>query len=229
MNELGKNIRRFRVQMNMTQEEFAQKIITSRTTVSNYENGRTQPDIDMLITISEVLETDPGTLITGGEKKTQANVKPWNIITGTVMILWLLIIMRVNSNLFEVGFGMYWMNLYQSFLKYILIFMMCFCVTVIVRKTKRVTVSFHYQKFAFGLLICFGVLFLVAGIITMIAFTHYYGGTDPMYMHSEWGGLTNDLFRQFSLLYGNRNASFIFIVYGILVGFILPEKAKTDM
>lgn len=70
MSELGKNIRRFRVQMNMTQEELAQKIITSRTTVSNYENGRTQPDIDMLVTISEVLETDPGTLITGSDKKT---------------------------------------------------------------------------------------------------------------------------------------------------------------
>lgn len=226
MSELGKNIRRFRVQMNMTQEELAQKIITSRTTVSNYENGRTQPDIDMLVTISEVLETDPGTLITGSEKKTQVNIKPWIIMAGTVMTLWLLIIMQVNSNLFEDGFGMYWMNLYQSFLKYILIFMMSFCVTVIIKKNKRFTVSFHHQKFAFGVLICFGALFLASGIIAMIAFTHYFGSTAPLYLHREWSGFTNDLFRYFSLLYRNRDAFVFFMLYGMTPALILPEQKQ---
>lgn len=224
MSELGKNIRRFRVQMNMTQEELAQKIITSRTTVSNYENGRTQPDIDMLVTISEVLETDPNTLITGSEKKKQANIRPWMIMAGTVITLWLLIIMRVNSNLFEDGFGMYWMNLYQSFLKYILIFMMSFCMTVIVRKTKRFTVSFRHQKSVFGVLISIGALFLAAGIIATTAFSHYYASADSLYLHKEWSGFTNDLFRQFSFLYGNRSAAVFFMLYGMITALFLPEK-----
>ena len=73
MNEVGKNIRKFRIQMNMTQEELAQKIISSRTTVSNYETGRSSPDIDMLITISEVFDTSPDGLIFGN-KKTEKNL-----------------------------------------------------------------------------------------------------------------------------------------------------------
>lgn len=51
----------------MTQDELAEKLSVSRQTVSNYETGKSQPDIDMLMNIAEVLSVDVNTIIYGKE------------------------------------------------------------------------------------------------------------------------------------------------------------------
>ena len=38
----------------MTQEEVAEKVLVSRVTISNWENGKTLPDIASLISLSEL-------------------------------------------------------------------------------------------------------------------------------------------------------------------------------
>ena len=58
MRDIGKNIRQLREEAGLTQEALAEKLFVTRQTVSNYENGRTRPDLDMLITIAEVLHAD---------------------------------------------------------------------------------------------------------------------------------------------------------------------------
>lgn len=49
----------------MTQDQLAQRLFVSRQTVSNYETGKSNPDIDMLVHIAEVFETDVNRLIYG--------------------------------------------------------------------------------------------------------------------------------------------------------------------
>ncbi len=68
MSTVAKSIKKIRVQNNLTQEEVASKLFVTRQTVSNWENGKTQPDIDMLIKISETLGTDVTTLIYGVQR-----------------------------------------------------------------------------------------------------------------------------------------------------------------
>ena len=51
--ELGKRIKTFREKINMSQEELADKVYTSRQTISNWENGKFYPDIDALVKISK--------------------------------------------------------------------------------------------------------------------------------------------------------------------------------
>lgn len=58
MRDIGKNIRQLREKAGLTQEAFAEKLFVTRQTVSNYENGRTRPDLDMLLAIAEVLQAD---------------------------------------------------------------------------------------------------------------------------------------------------------------------------
>ena len=65
MANVGKNIRLIRKQKNMTQDTLAELLYVSRQTVSNYETGRSNPDIDMLVKIAEVLQTDVNILIFG--------------------------------------------------------------------------------------------------------------------------------------------------------------------
>lgn len=50
--ELGKRITEIRKQNNMTQEDLAEKFHVTRQTISNWENGKSYPDIETLICIS---------------------------------------------------------------------------------------------------------------------------------------------------------------------------------
>lgn len=63
MRDIGKNIRSIRTDKNMTQDELAEKLFVTRQTVSNYETGRSRPDIDMLLKIAQTLDVDLQELI----------------------------------------------------------------------------------------------------------------------------------------------------------------------
>lgn len=65
MTNVGKQIRKLRSARNMTQDELAERLFVSRQTVSNYETGKSNPDIDMLVRIAQVFETDVNCLIYG--------------------------------------------------------------------------------------------------------------------------------------------------------------------
>lgn len=65
MRDIGKNIRDLRTSQKMTQDQLAEKLYVSRQTLSNYETGRTRPDIDMLLAIAEQLDTSLDTILYG--------------------------------------------------------------------------------------------------------------------------------------------------------------------
>ena len=65
MRDIGKNIKQIRLAKGMSQEDLAKALYVTRQTVSNYENSRSNPDIDMLIRIAESLGTDVTMLIYG--------------------------------------------------------------------------------------------------------------------------------------------------------------------
>ena len=65
MANVGKQIKKLRTAKRMTQDQLADCLFVSRQTVSNYEMGKSNPDIDMLVKIAEVFETDVNTLIYG--------------------------------------------------------------------------------------------------------------------------------------------------------------------
>ena len=65
MRDIGKNIRDLRERSGLTQEALAEKLFVTRQTVSNYETGKTRPDLDMLIRIADTLGTDANTVLYG--------------------------------------------------------------------------------------------------------------------------------------------------------------------
>ena len=65
MRDTGKNIKALRSQKKLTQDELAEKLFVTRQTVSNYETGKSKPDIEMLVKIAEILNTDIHQLIYG--------------------------------------------------------------------------------------------------------------------------------------------------------------------
>ena len=65
MRDIGKNIKDLRIRAKLTQEELAEKLFVTRQTVSNYENGKSRPDVDMIVRIGEILNADANTVIYG--------------------------------------------------------------------------------------------------------------------------------------------------------------------
>lgn len=60
---LSENIKTLRTSKGLSQEELAIKLNVVRQTVSKWEQGRSVPDADLLISLSEALETPVSTLL----------------------------------------------------------------------------------------------------------------------------------------------------------------------
>ena len=65
---IEKNIKKFREQKNISQSELAENLNVTRQAVSNWETGKTQPDIDTLHKIADMLEISIDELIYGNKR-----------------------------------------------------------------------------------------------------------------------------------------------------------------
>lgn len=55
MRDIGSNIRRARTRRHLTQDDLAQTVHTTRQTISNYETGRSRPDVETLQRLADAL------------------------------------------------------------------------------------------------------------------------------------------------------------------------------
>ena len=69
MNVVNTSIKDLRKKKNMTQDELAEKLNVTRQAVSNWENGKTQPDVETLTQLAEVFGVSVERIIYGREKK----------------------------------------------------------------------------------------------------------------------------------------------------------------
>lgn len=65
MRDIGKNIRDLRLQAGLNQDQLAERLYVTRQTISNYENGRTRPDVEQILRIAEIFDTDANTVLYG--------------------------------------------------------------------------------------------------------------------------------------------------------------------
>lgn len=63
--ELSTQIKKYRTEQNLSQEELAEKVYVSRQTISNWETNKSYPDIHSLILLSKVYEISLDQLIKG--------------------------------------------------------------------------------------------------------------------------------------------------------------------
>lgn len=66
---IGKQIKLFRIEKGLSQEELASLLHISRQTISKWENGNSVPDADMLVRIADLLDVTVNDLLkTKGEE-----------------------------------------------------------------------------------------------------------------------------------------------------------------
>lgn len=72
--ELSRQIKKYRTQADLSQEELAEKIFVSRQTISNWENDKNYPDIKSLVLMSEVFQVSLDNLIKGDLEKMKKEI-----------------------------------------------------------------------------------------------------------------------------------------------------------
>lgn len=63
--ELGNQIKKYRKELSISQDQLAEKVFVSRQTISNWENDKSYPDVHSLILLSESFDTSIDNLIKG--------------------------------------------------------------------------------------------------------------------------------------------------------------------
>lgn len=87
MRDIGKNIRQMRSKNKLTQDELAEKLFVTRQTVSNYETGKSRPDIEMLVQISEILDCDINSLLYGPAAEPERKAEYRALIAGIAVCI----------------------------------------------------------------------------------------------------------------------------------------------
>lgn len=95
---IGNEIKKRRAQMNLSQEELAEKVYVTRQTVSNWETEKSYPDIHSMLLLSQVFGTTVDALLKEdiSQMKSEINqneIKRFNKYSGIFSILLILTIL----------------------------------------------------------------------------------------------------------------------------------------
>ena len=109
--EFSSKIREVRKKENLTQEEFAEKIFVSRNAVAKWETNRGYPDIQNLITISDIFEISLDELIKEDKNVknkiiAESSSKKWHLLVIIYLITIILYILYFlfAHKIFMIGF-----------------------------------------------------------------------------------------------------------------------------
>lgn len=73
--EIGRQIKKYRLELKMSQEELADKVYVTRQTVSNWENDKNYPDINSLVLLSSLFGISLDVLVKGDIKKMEEMIR----------------------------------------------------------------------------------------------------------------------------------------------------------
>lgn len=86
MRDIGKNIREIRQRKNLTQDQLAQRLFVTRQTISNYETGRSRPDIETLLALARELGCAPDHLLYGPPGREERRAAWLQVMAGVVAL-----------------------------------------------------------------------------------------------------------------------------------------------
>ena len=95
--ELGNQIKKYRTDINLSQEDLAEKVYVSRQTISNWETGKSYPDIHSLLLLSSLFCVSLDQLIKGDietmkEEINKAEQNKFNLYGNIFAVLFLIMI-----------------------------------------------------------------------------------------------------------------------------------------
>lgn len=95
MNVLANNLRLLRRGKGITQDELADKLNVTRQTISSWETGRSEPDVETMLLLAQILDTDVSQLLGEESRETPPKLRKkyllpcaiFGLLAATVMVL----------------------------------------------------------------------------------------------------------------------------------------------
>ena len=99
---IHQNLKSCRTRLGITQEQVAEQLHTTRQTVSNYETGRSQPDLDTLVRLAGLYQVPVEALLYGDRRERRAVLlrrAAWGVVIGYLALLLLcsLFLLAINT------------------------------------------------------------------------------------------------------------------------------------
>ena len=132
--ELKAQIKKYRMEQNLSQEDLAEKVYVTRQTISNWENGKSYPDIHSLLLLSSLFNVSLDQLIKGDietmkEIVNEQEVKKLNYY-GSIFSIHLLVLVLSAVPLFN------WLE-YYAFIPFGVMFVITMFWALKVEKIKK--------------------------------------------------------------------------------------------
>lgn len=108
--KVSKNLRRLRKAQGKTQEQLAEDLHVTRQAISNWENDKTQPDLNSLHALSQIFNVEIEELIYGKKRQVGTEVDPERASAKVRIILGV-----VGSVFIGIGLVLIFLNFWQNF------------------------------------------------------------------------------------------------------------------
>ena len=100
LHELSVRLKKLRLEKEMTQDQLAQKTHVTRQAISNWETGKTQPDLEMLKTLADIYDVTLSELV-GESQKSHNNKRRWGAVAMLTTLT--LVLFAVSSFVYKVS------------------------------------------------------------------------------------------------------------------------------
>jgi len=225
---IGEVLKQARASINLSQEEIADKVGVSRQTISNWENGRSYPDISNIMALSDVYGITLDSLLKGDSKMIRHLEESTNVarsrkqVAASIVALGILLLLTLSIIMLLGGYLRDYLNI--PTILFVIVFLII--VLTITRSFKLFATGFRAALFPrkeisdetreqaaklFRLLSKTTVI--AAAITTLISLMNMLLGVDYL---AE--GIS-------STIGVNTAASFLSLFYGLLLGFIFEPIA----
>ncbi|MDQ0151280.1 helix-turn-helix domain-containing protein [Eubacterium multiforme] len=77
--DISKQIKKYRLDLKLSQEDLAEKVFVTRQTISNWENGKNYPDINSLVLLSTLFGVSLDILVKGDLEEMKEEIKTEDI------------------------------------------------------------------------------------------------------------------------------------------------------
>lgn len=98
MRDIGKNIRSLRQRQGMSQDQLAQTLHVTRQTISNYETGRSRPDVEILTSLADALGADVKEVLYGPVGQEARKKQLRHLAIGVVLAVLVGVLYRLGSS-----------------------------------------------------------------------------------------------------------------------------------
>lgn len=160
-------LKQHRLDLNLTQEQVAEKVFVSTKSISNWENDRNFPDIESLVRLAKLYNLSLDSLLLEGsdimndiKKKEKAYELQKISLLGPQLTNFILFLMLVLSYNFKI----FYMSDYMSFLILLAIFSNAFTVSYFTNQLKKYDIKENEDKKFMIMKNLFGILIFIVGI-----------------------------------------------------------------